>query len=137
MLNDLIVARDGEDLDDVAREALEAEERDEAWSNWIDHDFRRALREVFPELDDSIDDLSDAKLRKLFFDAAWTLDHDDGESPWDYGPQGAEIDVGRVVRHGLGEQTLRDAIDAPEPEPVEQEILDPEPPDYDPIDEDS
>lgn len=110
MLEDLATAREGYDLDEDRRHELEESERSEAWDTWIKDDMLRVLPATFPSLKDQIaDGLTERELYDLFYEA--TERHERSESPWGYGPQGAEINLDSLIEDELTVEDVEAAIE--------------------------
>ena len=89
MLADLREAESYEDLDDTVRLNLEHDEKEEAWKNWVNFDWKRTLMGTYLELSEQIDELDndDKKLRVLFDKAVEIRER--SEDAYEFGPRGA------------------------------------------------
>lgn len=79
-------------LDEDLWSEYESEEEQEAWESWGREDFRRALIDEHPEMEDEIDELEDDELDALWHSADVPVEHDESGPRFDFQRAAAEVE---------------------------------------------
>lgn len=79
-------------IDEDQMSHVEMRLQDEAWENWARSDFKRVLRKLFPESEDTIDDATDDSVWELFHAAC-----DTSNSYWQAEGPSMWVDLDRVA----------------------------------------